>query len=194
MVQYLGDALKYAGIALRNGELVLQSKDAGASKLDTATEKAIKNETAGFFVRLPSRFLNASDEFFKQINYRAKLKSQAVREARRLDLTKKKEIQAYIDEYISQGYDETGLRGTNEEALRYAEENTFTNELVGFTDKFSDLVNSQPWLKQFFPFVKTPTNIAKAVADRTPLSVLYRYNDLLGRSGDPVAIAKARGQ
>ena len=53
MVQYLGDALKYAGIALRNGELVLQSKDAGASKLDTATEKAIKNETAGFFVRLP---------------------------------------------------------------------------------------------------------------------------------------------
>lgn len=194
MVQYLGDALKYAGIALRNGELVLQSKDAGASKLDTATEKAIKNETAGFFVRLPSRFLNASDEFFKQINYRAKLKSQAVREARRLGLTKKKEIQAYIDEYIAQGYDETGLRGTNEEALRYAEENTFTNELVGFTDKFSDLVNSQPWLKQFFPFVKTPTNIAKAVADRTPLSVLYRYNDLLGRSGDPVAIAKARGQ
>ena len=29
-----------------------------------------------------------------------------------------------------EGFDESGLRGTNEEALRYAEENTFTNELA----------------------------------------------------------------
>ena len=83
-----------------------------------------------------------------------KLKAQAVREAKRLGLTKKTDIKKYVDEYIKQGYDETGLRGVNEEALRYAEENTFTNELVGFTDKFADLVNSQPYLKQFFPFVK----------------------------------------
>ena len=44
MVQYLSDAVKYAGVALKNGELVLQAKDAGASKLDTASEKAIKNK------------------------------------------------------------------------------------------------------------------------------------------------------
>jgi len=194
MVEYSGDALKYAVMAFRNGELVLQAKDAGASKLDTATEKAIKNKLVGNIVRYPSKFLNAGDEFFKQINYRAKLKSQAFREARKANITGKRNIKAYVDEYIRQGYDESGLRGVNEEAMKYAEENTFTNELVGFTDKFSDLVNTYPFLKQFFPFVKTPTNIAKAIADRTPLAFLYRHQDLFGRSGDPVAIAKARGQ
>jgi len=194
MVEYLGTAVKYTKVAFKNGELVLQSKDAGASKLDTATDKAIKNKFLGGAVRLPSRFLNAGDEFFKQINYRSKLKSQAIREAKLANLKNKKDIQEFVDEYIKQGYDETGLRGTNEEALRYAEENTFTNELVGFTDRFSDLVNSYPVLKQFFPFVKTPTNIAKAVADRTPLALFYRGADIFGRSGDPVAIAKARGQ
>ena len=194
MVQYLSDAVKYAGVAFKNGELVLQAKDAGASKLDTASEKAIKNKLVGGGVRLPSRFLNAGDEFFKQINYRAKLKSQAIREARKLNIKGVRNTKEFVDEYIRQGYDESGLRGINEEALRYAEENTFTNELVGFTDKFADLVNTYPFLKQFFPFVKTPSNIAKAIADRTPLALLYRHNDLFGRSGDPVAIAKARGQ
>ena len=127
-----------------NGELVLQSKDAGASKFDTSVTKEVPDYLGGAIVRTPSRFLNATDEFFKQINYRGKLKAQAVREAKRLGLTKKTDIKKYVDEYIKQGYDETGLRGVNEEALRYAEENTFTNELVGFTDKFADLVNSQP--------------------------------------------------
>ena len=194
MTESLSASLKYAGVAFRNGELVLQSKDAGASKFDTSVTKEVPDYLGGAIVRTPSRFLNATDEFFKQINYRGKLKAQAVREAKRLGLTKKTDIKKYVDEYIKQGYDETGLRGVNEEALRYAEENTFTNELVGFTDKFADLVNSQPYLKQFFPFVKTPTNIAKAIADRSPLALAYRMGDILGRSGDPVAIAKARGQ
>ena len=99
----LSASLKYAGVAFRNGELVLQSKDAGASKFDTSVTKEVPDYLGGAIVRTPSRFLNATDEFFKQINYRGKLKAQAVREAKRLGLTKKTDIKKYVDEYIKQG-------------------------------------------------------------------------------------------
>ena len=123
MVEYFTQSLKFAGMALKNGELILQSKDAGSTKLDTSSNKTVKG-LKGEIVRLPSRFLNATDEFFKQINYKAKLKAQAVREARVAGLTKEKDIREFVDQYIKLGYDESGLRGINEEALRYAEENT----------------------------------------------------------------------
>ena len=80
---------------------------------------------------MPSRFLNATDEWFKQINYRAKLNAQAIREGKRLNL-KGKKLSQFQEEYFKQGFDETGTRGVNEEALLYAEENTFTNDQVNF--------------------------------------------------------------
>ena len=86
------------------------------------------------------------------------------------------------------------MRGTNEEALRYAEETTYTNELTGFSKRFQEAINKYPILKQVLPFVRTPFQLAKAISDRTPLAGLYRTKHLLGLSGDPVMIAKARGQ
>ena len=142
---------------------------------------------------MPSRFLNAGDEFFKQINYRGALEEQAHLLATRQGLTGKK-YKDFVDEYFKQGFDENGLRGTNEEALRYAEETTYTNELTGFSKRFQEAIIEYPILKQVFPFVRTPFQLAKAIADRTPLAGLYRTKHLLGLSGDPVMIAKARGQ
>ena len=194
---YVGDANRYFVEAFRNGDQILQKGDIQAGKLDTANVKTIPTKFGGEVIRLPSRFLNAGDEWFKQINYRAKLKGIAVREGKRAiqeGTLKAKNLKEWVDEFIRQGFDETGLRGTNEEALRYAEENTFTNELVGITAKFQEMIIANPFLKQFFPFVKTPFNIAKAVADRTPFGALYRQADFLGKSGDPRQIAKVRGQ
>ena len=98
MAESLSASLKYAGVAFRNGELVLQSKDAGASKFDTSVTKEVPDYLGGAIVRTPSRFLNATDEFFKQINYRGKLKAQAVREAKRLDLDQI--LKVLVDFYI----------------------------------------------------------------------------------------------
>ena len=56
----------------QTGELILEQQGFG-SKLDTATNKAVGGKL-GEFIRLPSRALNAGDEFFKQINYRSKLR------------------------------------------------------------------------------------------------------------------------
>ena len=205
--QYIGDANKYTAQAFKNGDQVLQKGDIDAGKLDTASTKSIKSDrtdalgktinVAGEVIRLPSRFLNAGDEWFKQINYRAKLKGIAVREGKRAmqnGVLKPKDFKKWVNEYIRQGFDETGLKGINEEALKYATENTFQNELVGMTARFQDLVLANPFLKQFFPFVKTPFNIAKNVLDRTPVGAMYRWKDILGITGDPRSIAKARGQ
>lgn len=194
---YVGDANRYFVEAFKNGDQILQKGDIQAGKLDTANVKSIPTKYGGEVIRLPSRFLNAGDEWFKQINYRAKLKGIAVREGKRAiqeGTLKAKNLKQWVDEFMRQGFDESGLRGTNEEALRYAEENTFTNELVGITAKFQEMIIANPFLKQFFPFVKTPFNIAKAVADRTPFGALYRSADFLGKSGDPRQIAKVRGQ
>lgn len=188
LFSYLRDATKYAGVALKNGELVL---DAG-TKVDTATSKSTGTGLTGQIIRTPTRILNATDEFFKQINYRSKLEALALQagEARGY---KGKDLDNFIKEYIKEGFDEQGLRGTNLEALKYAQENTFTNELTGFAKKFQDAINTYPVLKQFFPFVRTPFQLAKAIADRT-VGGLYNLDHLLGRSGDPRMIAKVRGQ
>jgi hypothetical protein len=189
LFSYLRDATKYAGVALKNGELVL---DAG-TKVDTATSKSTGTGLTGQIIRTPTRILNATDEFFKQINYRSKLEALALQagEARGY---KGKDLDNFIKEYIKQGFDEQGLRGTNLEALKYAQENTFTNELTGFAKKFQDAINTYPVLKQFFPFVRTPFQLAKAIADRTVGGLTYNLDHLLGRSGDPRMIAKVRGQ
>ena len=193
LVSYIRDANKYAYHAFRNGELILQKGDVAAGKIDTALNKSIPDSFGGKWIRMPSRFLNATDEWFKQINYRAKLNAQAIREGKRLNL-KGKKLSKFQDEYFKQGFDETGTRGVNEEALLYAEENTFTNELIGSSAKFQDWILANPFMKQFFPFVKTPFNIAKAILDRTPIGGIYRFKHILGTSGDPRMIAKARGQ
>ena len=61
-------------------------------ELDTSNAKSIPTELGGGIVRLPSRFLNAGDEWFKQINYRAKLRAISIRKGKEANL-KGKELQ-----------------------------------------------------------------------------------------------------
>jgi len=189
LFSYLREATKFTGLALKNGETVLDN----IVKTDTALTKQVPTKFGGEIVRLPTRILNATDEAFKQINYRAKLSALAVSKADAKGL-KGKQYEKFVDEYIKQGFDEKGLRGTNAEALAYAQEATYTNELTGIAKKFQDAINTYPFLKQFFPFVRTPYQLAKAIADRSFGAVTYNIDHLLGQSGDPQMIAKVRGQ
>ena len=197
LFQYIGDGAKFAKLSFQKGEGIINS----ALKTDTSSVPVIQG-AAGRVVRLPSRALNATDEFFKQINYRAKIKAQAVREASDLNL-KGEEFEKAVNEYIKNSFDETGLKGINSEALKYSAENTFTDELTGFTKRFASVVEEVPFLKQFFPFIRTPANIAEQIADYTGLNLLTdqlkitnsgRLKHLLGDSNDPRMIAKVRGE
>ena len=190
LVQYLSDANKMRKKAWQTGELILEQKGFG-TKLDTATNKAVGGKT-GELIRIPSRALNAGDEFFKQINYRSKLRSLGVLKAKELNLKGKEKVK-FIDDYFNNGFDEVG-RGTNLEALQYAREATYTNELTGAMKRAQEFINEYPVLKQFFPFVRTPVQLAKAVIDRSPFALGYRWRHILGKSNDPRMMVKARGQ
>ena len=191
LFRYVGEALKMGGKAFRRGELILEGTE-GMSKIDTGTNKATGTGAFGQTVRLPSRALNAGDEAFKQVNYRSKLSAIATRKAQELGL-KGKEFNDFVERYYKDGFDEFG-RGLDEEALAYAREATYTNELTGFTKKFQEAVNEYPVLKQLFPFIRTPFQLAKSIVDRSPVALTYRMRHLLGQSNDPKMIAKARGQ
>ena len=94
-------------------------------------------------------------------------------------------------------FDETGLIGINPDALRYAEETTFTQNLSGITKQVQDTVNKYPILKQVLPFVRTPINLFKATMDRIPVAGLLRKefrDDFVGRSGNAYRMAEARGK
>ena len=198
--EFLGSSLKMGAKAFWKNDLILEGSQ-GRSKIDTGTTSirsdsdTIAGKTinkAGDIIRLPSRFLNAGDEVAKQLNYRSKLRSQAVREAKSEGL-KGKKLDEFVDQYMRDGYDEYG-RGTNLESLEYAREATYTNDLTGFTKKFQEAINEYPILKQAFPFIRTPFQLAKSIVDRSPLALGYRTKHLLGISNDPRMIAKARGQ
>ena len=93
LAQYLSDGVKMGKKAFKDGELILEGAGVG-SKLDTATTKQIGGKL-GEAIRLPSRALNAGDEFFKQINYRSKLRALSVSKAKELGLKGKEKEKIY---------------------------------------------------------------------------------------------------
>ena len=189
--QNLSDAVKLGGKAFKQGDLILEGSG-GMSKVDTATTKATGSGWFGETIRLPSRALNAGDEVFKQINYRGKVQALAVTEANKFGL-KGKEFKEFIRKYFNDSFDEFG-RGTNLEALEYAREATYTNELTGMMRKFQSMINEYPFMKQLFPFIRTPFQLAKSVIDRSPVALTYRWRHILGQSNNAKMIAKTRGQ
>lgn len=189
--QFTGDSYTYAKQAWRKSEAILDGTNA-STKTDTTSFQAIPKALGGNIINAPVRFLNATDEFFKQINYRAKVRGLAVSEAKARNLTGQ-EFDEYTQRYFKNSFSEDGLVGTNLTALQYAREVTFTQDLQGLAKGFQSFVNQYPALKQFFPFIRTPFNLVKAVADGTPLALGYRGKDLLGTSGNSRAIVQARG-
>ena len=89
LITGFGDALRLAGRALRT-----EAPTRATTKIETFSRKAISGanlgasgdigravDLVGQAVRLPGRFLMASDEFFKSVNFRMELHAQAYRTA-----------------------------------------------------------------------------------------------------------------
>lgn len=63
------------------------------------------------------------------------------------------------------------------EAERIASEDTFQEELGNFGRGFQSALRELPIMQVFFPFVRTPTNIAKQTIKRTPLGLIKIVRD-----------------
>jgi hypothetical protein len=205
LTKYLDDVVNYTRLSFKRSDGIIAGS--GATKLDNPT-KNIKGKV-GTFVNIPTRFLNSEDEFFKQINYRARMYSIAVQKALADNASKTKkvgsnlktkkpitEFEAKVEQYFREGFDETGTIGINPDALKYAQEATFTQELFGVFDKIQNIANNYPYVRQIIPFVKTPINLMMAIVDRTPLGFARKQfrDDFFGRSGNLYRTAQVRGQ
>jgi hypothetical protein len=201
----LNDAWRMAGKAFRLEENILDPRhmvyDAPAKAI-SARNFGLKDGTAlgtgvdylGKVLRIPSRFLLAEDEFFKQINYRATLYSKAFVRGSDLGL-KGKQLAVYIEDQVDRAFLETG-EGTDAWAKRLAEEATFTRDLEhGIGRTLQKAVAAHPGLRIVMPFIRTPTNILRSVWQRTPgVNRLQRQfmEDLASGNAERVAIAKGR--
>ena len=205
LTKYLDDVVNYTRLSFKRSDGIIAGS--GASKLDNPTQN-LKGKV-GTFVNTPTRFLNAEDEFFKQINYRARMYSIAVQKALADNASKTKkvgnnlktkkpitEFEAKVEQYFREGFDETNTIGINPDALKYAQESTFTQELFGVFDKIQNIANNYPYVRQIIPFVKTPINLMMAIVDRTPLGFARKQfrDDFFGRSGNLYRTAQVRGQ
>lgn len=198
-------------------EIIEKSLSAKNWNLDENSFLGIGVDWLGTVARIPSRFLKAEDEFFKQINYRSKVMARAAREAAGLVQAGKLEagkVEQYIQDRFQAAFSMEELtkdaaltagKGTDKAALRYAREATFTQDLndiktwVGNPGaRLQQFANSIPWMRgTILPFIKVPTNIMRAVTDYTPpLAALKRegMDILTGKEVDPTKRAAFAGR
>ena len=207
LFRYLDDVMTYTKLAFKNEDTVISGRG-GRTKIDTP-QKAVGGKL-GVLIRYPTRFLNAEDEFFKQINGRGKLYQLAVKDAieknKSIDTivgtnirTRKgiTEFEAHVANFERNWFDESNTMITHPDAMKYMEEATFTQNLHGISKNIQQIANKYPIMKQVMPFVRTPINLFKATLDRIPVAGLVRrefMDDFLGRSGNPYRMAEARGK
>ena len=207
------DSLKMAVASLRAEDNIL---DAGAMVSDVerfAIRSTGKGPVAklingvGTLYRIPSRFLLAEDEFFKQINFRAFAMADAWEKGTRQGLTgdalkdfMKEQFDGVIkivNQQSKDGIFSKEILDLYERAKQFAAETTFTNNLGKGTlsGDFQSLVSKHPSLRIFFPFVRTPLNILKSTFKRTPgvNRFMKEHMDAI-RSTDPSVRARAIGE
>jgi hypothetical protein len=172
----LSDSWKWAKASMRVGDSIL---DPGLRSVDmtgnsiTSQAFGVDGSIFGNFVdylgtgvRLPTRIMTATDEFFKQMTYRSYVNQHVTRQGLDRGL-KGVELARYLDEELEAAFDAQG-RGISTPALDYAREATFTTPLTeGIAKNVSQMVNEHPSLRLIMPFVRTPTNIFRGVLGRS---------------------------
>ena len=181
MYQSLWESLSLARAAMKKGDNVLDTSIDTGSRVELTNHsissrnlKLRENTGMGWLIdgvgtlaRTPSRFLLSEDEFFKQMTYRARIRSKAWTEARTKKLNSKEKVEL-VKKRLAEAFDETG-RGIDEDALQLAREVTFTQDLkYGFGKDWQNMVIKYPALRIVSPFVRTPTNILRSVWQHTP--------------------------
>ena len=212
LMSSITDSLKAAKLSFQiednivNPSAMIQEADRFQIRMEGDGLLANIINTYGTVVRLPSRFLLAEDEFFKQLNFRSYVKASAWEDGMRKGLQG-----ADLQDHIQRQFDGTieiinknsmanvkdkSVLDLYEKAQQYAAETTFTADLPeGSLGGAIQGVARHPAGRIVFPFVRTPINIFKAQVRRTPAvnMLLKEYRQAL-KSTDPSVAAKAKGE
>lgn len=127
----------------------------------------------GTLVRAPgTRALMATDEAFKSINYRAELKAQAYRTARKEGMEAgSPEFKDRMNEIIAGAYQakpDSPYYGIHLNSKTASERLTFTEDLGEMGNHLTKGIRSNPNTVLLMPFIKTPTNLVKYFVRRSP--------------------------
>lgn len=182
MMQGAKEGAREFARALRTGE----SSDF-LTKMESQTQKAVPG-IKGEILRTPTRALTAEDEFFKAIARRMELSGLAVRQAGSEGL-KGARARERTAELLANPTDDM-----MEKALDYGRYITFQRPLGdGLAGGLSRVTQNQPYLKAVLPFVRTPTNLIKFTAERSPLAPMvkeWRRDFAAGGARRDLAVAK----
>jgi hypothetical protein len=141
----------------------------------------------GEVIRVPGRMLNAADELFKGMSRRAEINALAYRQAHREGLTGDA-LKARIADLSANPTDAIELR-----ALDFARYMTFQNPLTGIGGSVSRMVREYPLMRPVITFVRTPANLLKFSAERSPLAPLLKeWRDDMKAGGARRDLAIAR--
>jgi len=198
------ESMKMGVVAFRGNRNIV---DAGASLLDGQSATKLMTDgwtgTRGALGRafmdgygIPSRFLMAEDEVFKQLNFRAFVRAEIWERTHKAMNrgTRKFASRAKYNEYVNNQFNsimdvinrestEGRLSKRNldllDRARKYAAEATFTEDLKegSFSEAFTNLVNEYPLARQIVPFIRTPINITKQSFNASPLALLVEMQD-----------------
>lgn len=173
MVEGVRDGFKAFATAMKEG----RGFDNTYGKLEGNHQNAIPG-LVGDVVRIPTRMLEAEDSFFKMLTFRTEINALAVRDAKRQGL-KGADFSRRVGELKANPTDEMV-----DAAIQRARENTFTNSLGKAGNALSLARQHVPGAGWVVPFLKTPLNILKFAARRSPLGLaLKEVRDELGAGG-----------
>ena len=222
MMMSFGDTIKATGLALKQGDAILDPLARTQDNLEIVGGKAVRPisganlgfdgaagtaiDWIGNVIELPSRLLMTGDELLKQMNYRGRLFTNALDNTMERGLSiSSKEGKENIKRIFDEGFDKNGSANTkdnsiNTKTLDYAREATYTNSLKGgsyldWGSKIQTFLNNSPEFRFMAPFIRTPTNLWRHFGNRIPgFGLLTKQNRDLWRSGDRRARAEVIGR
>lgn len=157
------------------------------TKMESQTQKAVPG-IKGDVLRIPTRLLTAEDELFKAMARRMELSGLAVRQAAK-EGRKGQEAKDRIAELVANPPDDM-----MEKVLDYGRYLTFQRPLGdGLAGTLSRYSQNHPLIKAVLPFIRTPTNLIKFTAERSPLAPMdkeWRKDFLAGGARRDLAVAK----
>ena len=159
------------------------------------------------FDRIPYKFLQSADNYFKNQAYTAELYAMAYRET--LKLVKSNKIPKNKAPDVLASFVTNPPEFITKAAYDAALERTFQTPLSKRQDAVGDLTNLVSQLKtskvlnpitiitsQWFPFLRTPGNIVGSAMERMPFlgtnRILRSYREALKRGGAEAELAKAK--
>ena len=222
LMMHFGEVVEMTRLALKQGDAILDPTSRTQDNLEIVNGKATRPisganlgvkgaagtaiDWVGKVIELPSRLLMTGDEFLKQSNYRARLYVNAVDNTmeRGLDI-QSKAGRENIDRIFKEGFTKNGAANIkessiNQNALQYARESTYTNDLMGGSylnigSHIQTFLNAAPIFRFLAPFIRTPTNLWRHMSNRIPgLGAFTKQNRMMWNSGDRRARAEVLGR